>query len=188
MGWPECYSKRIINREKCGQTYPKSSPQENESLIFEMENMTSQQAEFSHFVTAQESIYVRVLQELAEGQKITHWMWYIFPQFRGLGRSLMSDRYAIHSLGQAKRYLAHEILGARLVECTSLVLRVQGRSAIEIFGGIDALKFRSSITLFSLCAPSGNVFEQAMAKYFDGKPDGITLKLLGIDSRNLVPE
>jgi uncharacterized protein (DUF1810 family) len=135
--------------------------------------------EFSHFVDAQAPVYDQVLRELAAGRKYSHWMWFIFPQLRGLGCSRMSEQYAIDSLAQAQRYLAHPLLGPRLNECTVLVLRVQGRTVYDIFGGVDTLKFHSSVTLFSLCGPSESAFTRAIAKYFAGTADANTLRLLG---------
>jgi len=137
--------------------------------------------EFGHFVDAQAPVYDQVLRELAAGCKQSHWMWFIFPQLRGLGRSPMSERYAIDSLAQARRYLAHPVLGPRLRECTALVLNVQGKAADEILGGVDALKFRSSVTLFSLCDIPNGVFAQAIEKFFAGSPDTHTLRLLARD-------
>ncbi len=140
----------------------------------------NQPDEFSHFVDAQALVYDQVLRELARGCKYSHWMWFIFPQLRGLGHSWMSERYAIESLAQARRYLAHPLLGSRLTECTSLALNVQERTADHIFGGVDTLKFRSCVTLFSLCDTSQNVFAQALHKYFAGRPDANTLRLLDL--------
>lgn len=137
-----------------------------------------QPQEFNRFIHAQSRVYDRVLRELAAGRKTTHWMWFIFPQLRGLGYSVMARRYAIVSLKQACRYLAHDVLGERLRQCTALVLQVPEKNFGDVFGGVDTLKFRSCITLFSLCAPSQSVFDQALAKYFAGKPDENTLRLL----------
>jgi uncharacterized protein (DUF1810 family) len=134
--------------------------------------------EFSHFLVAQEPIYDRALAELRAGEKQSHWMWFIFPQLRGLGRSSMSTRYAIDSLAQAERYLAHPLLGLRLRECTRLMLELGGRPADAIFGPVDCMKFHSSLTLFSLCSPATRVFADALAKYFNHAPDRSTLALL----------
>lgn len=139
----------------------------------------TQPDEFMHFVDAQAPVYDAVLQELAGGCKYSHWMWFIFPQLRGLGYSSMSQRYAIDSLAQAQRYLAHSLLGPRLIECTELVLHAEGRTADRIFGGVDTLKFHSCITLFSLCDHSDTAFTKAITKYFAGRPDANTLRLLG---------
>jgi uncharacterized protein (DUF1810 family) len=143
--------------------------------------MKDASVEFDHFVRAQAPVYEQVLRELAAGCKDSHWMWFIFPQLRGLGYSMTSQRYAIESLGQARRYLEHSLLGPRLRECTELVLHIQGRTAEDIFGDPDWMKFRSSMTLFSLCLPPDSVFARAIDKYFAGKNDGRTLKLLGMD-------
>jgi uncharacterized protein (DUF1810 family) len=136
--------------------------------------------EFDHFVIAQDPVYDRVVRELRQGRKTSHWIWYIFPQLGGLGRSEMSDRYALDSAQTAKRYLEHAVLGARLLECTQLVLDVQDRTAEEIFGSPDWMKFRSSMTLFCLCGPAGSLFDLAIDKYFAGKKDSRTLDLLGM--------
>lgn len=143
--------------------------------------------EFAHFVEAQKAVYDRVIRELAEGRKRSHWMWFVFPQLQGLGFSAMSARYAIESLEQARRYRAHELLGTRLMECTKLVLDLQGKTAQDIFGAIDTLKFRSCMTLFSLCSPAGSVFALAIDKYFAGVPDAKTLKLLNVDDGTVDP-
>jgi uncharacterized protein (DUF1810 family) len=140
---------------------------------------TKQLDEFSHFVDAQAPVYGQVLRELAAGCKCSHWMWFIFPQLHGLGYSSMSQRYAIDSLAQAQRYLAHSLLGQRLIECTALVLHAQGRTADDMFGGVDTQKFHSCITLFSLCDHSDSPFASAIGKYFGGRADTNTLRLLG---------
>jgi uncharacterized protein (DUF1810 family) len=106
-------------------------------------------------------------------------MWFIFPQLRGLGHSYNAEYFGIASLAEACAYLEHPVLGARLIECTEAVNAVEGRSAEAIFGGIDAVKFRSSMTLVSAAAPGQAVFEAALKKYFSGQPDRLTLELLG---------
>jgi uncharacterized protein (DUF1810 family) len=136
--------------------------------------------DLEHFVIAQDPVYERVVRELRQGRKKTHWIWYIFPQLGGLGHSEMSDRYAIDSVQTAKRYLEHAVLGPRLLECTQAVLDVGDRTAEEIFGSPDWMKFRSSMTLFSLCGPAGSLFDRAIDKYFAGKKDSRTLDLLGM--------
>ncbi len=129
------------------------------------------------FVQAQDPVFGRVLEELRAGQKRSHWMWFIFPQIAGLGRSPIAHHYAIASRGEAEAYVAHAVLGPRLVQCTHLVLSVQGRSVHEIFGSPDDLKFHSSMTLFA--AISGqSVFKDALARWFGGCPDRLTLPLL----------
>jgi uncharacterized protein (DUF1810 family) len=130
------------------------------------------------FVIAQAPLFKRVLSELKEGVKMGHWMWFIFPQIRGLGRSPISIEYAISGIEEAQAYLQHPVLGPRLEECTRLVLFVEGRSALEIFGSPDDVKFRSSMTLFAKAAANGDTFERALQKYFDGVPDRLTLDRL----------
>jgi trans-aconitate 2-methyltransferase len=131
------------------------------------------------FVEAQEGVYGHALSEVRRGRKNTHWMWYIFPQLVGLGSSAASKRFAIRSLEQAEAYLAHPVLGPRLVECCEAALAVEGRSACEIFGCPDEMKLRSCATLFACVSPPGSVFEKVLAKYFRGEPDEKTLRLLG---------
>jgi uncharacterized protein (DUF1810 family) len=130
------------------------------------------------FVEAQEPVYDSVLQELRAGQKRSHWMWYVFPQVRGLGVTSMSQRYAIGSLEEAAAYSEHPILGLRLRECTRLVMDVEGRSAEQIFGHPDNLKFRSCMTLFERSATDNAIFRDALLKYFGGQPDQLTLDIL----------
>lgn len=129
------------------------------------------------FVEAQAPVIDDVKAELKSGQKRTHWMWYIFPQIEGLGRSEMAQRYAISSRGEAKAYLDHPILGPRLRECTGLVNRIEDRSATDIFGSPDDLKFRSSMTLFDAVATDPTPFRMALEEYFDS-PDPKTLEFL----------
>ena len=130
------------------------------------------------FLSAQAPTYDTVLAELRAGRKSSHWIWFIFPQIAGLGRSGTAQQFAIGSLDEAKAYLQHPTLGPRLRECTQLVLDVEGRSAEEIFGYPDHLKFRSCMTLFLTAAPDNALFNAALLKYFDGKPDQLTLDLL----------
>lgn len=127
------------------------------------------------FVNAQDAVYEDVLSELRSGRKTGHWMWFIFPQLKGLGRSSTAREFGIASRGEARAYLAHPVLGPRLVECTRLVNLIENRAAEEIFGHIDTLKFRSSATLFAEVADDPAVFEEALRKYFDGHPDPLTL-------------
>jgi uncharacterized protein (DUF1810 family) len=129
------------------------------------------------FLTAQAAVYDTVLAELRAGRKQTHWMWFIFPQLSALGRSPTAKFYGLEGLEEARAYLAHEVLGARLVECTGLVNAVAGRSAHEIFGSPDDVKFRSCVTLFQL-AGGGNVFEEALRKYYGGVGDEMTVRLV----------
>jgi uncharacterized protein (DUF1810 family) len=127
------------------------------------------------FVEAQERLYPEVCAELRRGRKSSHWMWFVFPQIRGLGHSPMAQRFAIASLAEARAYLGHPVLGPRLRECTQLVIDVEGRTALEIFGSPDDIKFRSSMTLFSLAAPDEPLFKTALTKYFSAGPDPETL-------------
>lgn len=129
------------------------------------------------FVVAQQPVYPDVLAELQAGAKRSHWMWFIFPQIRGLGRSPISMEYAISALDEARAYLQHAILGPRLKECTKLVLDVEARSAAEIFGSPDDMKFRSCMTLFSQVSDD-DIFSKALQKYFAGVPDQLTLDRL----------
>ena len=129
------------------------------------------------FVEAQDPIYDRVLSELRSGRKKSHWMWFIFPQIMGLGRSDLAEKFSILDQEEAEAYLDHQILGPRLQECTKLVLRADARSIAEIFGHPDDLKFRSSMTLFDFAVP-GTVFGQALKKFFDGRGDQATLAIL----------
>ena len=130
------------------------------------------------FVDAQQPVYETVLAELRAGRKRSHWMWFIFPQIAGLGRSTTSQRYAIASLDEAVAYLAHPALGPRLRECSALVARIEGRSITEILGRPDDLKFRSSMTLFARAAPDEPIFAACLRKYFSGEPDPETLARL----------
>ena len=130
------------------------------------------------FVDAQDKVYDRILSELRRGSKDGHWMWFVFPQIKGLGSSWMSQMYAISSRAEAEAYLAHPVLGPRLSECTGLVNAVEGRSIEQIFGAIDALKFRSSMTLFHEAGDTGGVFSAALNKYFGGSRDALTLDAL----------
>ncbi len=130
------------------------------------------------FVDAQDRIYPHVLAELRSGRKTRHWMWFVFPQVAGLGRSATAQRFAIASRDEAQAYLRHPVLGPRLRECTLLVNQAEGRSVEAIFGYPDDLKFRSSMTLFSQVAEDKTVFLAALDKYFGGEPDHRTLQLL----------
>lgn len=145
--------------------------------------MSGDRYDLARFVEAQARCYPRVLEELAAGEKRSHWMWFIFPQLRGLGVSATARRFGLSGLGEARAYLAHPLLGARLRECTRMVLAVEGRTAHEIFGSPDDLKLRSSLTLFAQAAgpapdPESRVFGAALAQYCRGEPDPRTLELL----------
>jgi uncharacterized protein (DUF1810 family) len=134
--------------------------------------------DLQRFLDVQEGVYTRVLSELRDGEKRSHWICYVFPQIQGLGHSSMARRYAISSLDEAKAYLNHPILGMRLRECTRITTSLVGRSIDEIFGFPDDLKFRSSMTLFAKAAAGDEVFTEALAKYFAGEMDSLTLERL----------
>ena len=138
----------------------------------------AQTTEFDPFVTAQAPIFGQVVRELAEGRKESHWMWFIFPQLRGLGHSAMAERFALDSVAQAERYLFHVVLGPRLVQCTRLVLAIPDPDPQAIFGYPDWMKFRSSMTLFAQCPHGSDPFREAIARCFAGTPDDATLRLL----------
>jgi uncharacterized protein (DUF1810 family) len=130
------------------------------------------------FVDAQAPIYDQALAELRAGQKQSHWMWFVFPQIASLGQSATSRAYAIQSLDEARAYLAHPVLGVRYRECCQAVMNVRGKSARDIFGAPDDLKFCSSLTLFAEAAPDEVLFYNLLEKYFDGDADEATLELL----------
>jgi uncharacterized protein (DUF1810 family) len=134
--------------------------------------------DLQRFVAAQDPVMERVRTELRAGRKASHWMWFVFPQIAGLGSSPMARRFAIASLDEARAYLAHPVLGPRLRECTQLVTVVEGRSAAQIFGYPDDLKFRSSLTLFARAAEDNGVFLAALQKYFPAGLDPATLARL----------
>jgi uncharacterized protein (DUF1810 family) len=134
--------------------------------------------DLQRFVDAQNSVYDRVSSELREGRKRSHWIWFIFPQIRGLGSSPMARKFAVSSLAEATAYLAHPILGPRLAECTELVNLVEGRPIEQIFDYPDDLKFRSSMTLFAHATSDNQLFLDAVRKYFEGEFDPATLKRL----------
>lgn len=130
------------------------------------------------FVLAQRNVYSQALSEIIRGRKTSHWMWFIFPQVKGLGRSYESQLYGIGDLSEARAYLAHEVLGNRLRECVSALLRIENRTALEIFGPIDEMKLRSSLTLFNAASEEA-IFDQAIDRYFNGQTDDLTLGILG---------
>ena len=135
--------------------------------------------DLNRFISAQEGVYDRALNELRGGLKRSHWMWYIFPQIEGLGNSPTTRQYSVKSLEEARQYLAHPVLGARLVECAEAVLAVQGQSASDIFGHPDDWKLQSSMTLFKLVSGPRSVFESVLDKYYQGKQDSRTLQIVG---------
>ena len=141
--------------------------------------------DLSRFLRAQEGDYEQVVSEIRSGRKRSHWMWYVFPQIEGLGFSPLSKRYSIKSLGEARAYLAHPVLGPRLLECAEAVVSLEGRSATEVFGSPDDMKLRSCATLFACVSPPGSVFDRLLGKYYRRLRDAKTLQLLGIDAAGL---
>ena len=135
--------------------------------------------DLQRFVDAQAPVYEQALDELRAGRKTSHWMWFVFPQLRGLGHSATARHFGIASLDEARAYLQHPLLGPRLEACTRALIGIDGRSATEILGSPDDLKFRSCMTLFHCAAPENPIFDAALRKYFDGEPDRRTLALLG---------
>ncbi len=137
--------------------------------------------DLERFVAAQDAgaTYARVVDELRRGHKLSHWMWFVFPQITGLGRSTTSRHYAISSLEEARAYLVHPILGPRLVACSTILATSAGLGASQVLGATDALKLRSSMTLFLRAAPSEPVFQQVLDRHFGGQPDDATDDLLG---------
>lgn len=130
------------------------------------------------FLDAQKNVIASVLSQLKQGRKCGHWIWFIFPQLKGLGHSSNSEFYGISSLQEARVYLQHPILGPRLRTCTELVNAIEGSSIEHVFGEVDAMKFRSSMTLFAEAAPQDQIFTEALTKYFEGDPDQLTLSRL----------
>jgi uncharacterized protein (DUF1810 family) len=134
--------------------------------------------DLQRFVKAQDPVYDEVLAELRNGCKTSHWMWFIFPQIRGLGHSHMAIKFGIGSREESEAYLTHPILGPRLKECSQLVTQVEGRSIHQILGSPDDMKFKSSMTLFATIAPHEHIFSEALEKYFGGELDRLTLERL----------
>ena len=130
------------------------------------------------FVKAQELAYPIALQDIKKGKKRSHWMWYIFPQLRGLGTSTMAHKYGIVDIGEAKAYLEHPVLSARLYELCGELLKHKDKSAYDIFGDIDAMKLKSSMTLFALTSKEHTIFDEVLECFFDGERDATTLKLI----------
>ena len=141
--------------------------------------MTDDEFQLQRFVLAQDEAdtYQRVVQELQKARKQSHWMWFVFPQIAGLGRSPMAQWYAISGLLEARAYLAHPVLGPRLLECANLLTAINDASAVDIFGPVDAQKLHSSMTLFARAAADPRLFDQVLERYYDG-PDERTLQLL----------
>jgi len=140
--------------------------------------MNARPYDLQRFIDAQDNVFEQVMRELHSGRKVSHWMWFVFPQLAGLGSSPTARFYAIGSLEEAQAYLHHPLLGERLLACTRLTLACEQGSARELFGSVDALKFRSSMTLFAFVAGSGSAFQQAIDKFFAGVPDHMTLDIL----------
>jgi len=140
--------------------------------------MSDDPYDLDRFVRAQAGHYMDALDEVRSGRKRSHWMWFVFPQLEGLGSSDLARNYAITGAAEAQAYLAHPVLGPRLRECCEAVFGVEGRTAREIFGGIDEMKLRSCVTLFASVSPPGSLFEAVLEKFFAGRPDPRTLDLL----------
>ncbi len=138
--------------------------------------MSADQFDLRRFISAQDPVIERVLDELRAGRKASHWMWFVFPQIQGLGASAMAQRYALASGQEARAYHEHPVLGVRLRECTRLVLQIEGRTVEQIFGYPDHLKFHSCMTLFAQVKPELPIYRTALEKYFGGKPDARTLQ------------
>jgi uncharacterized protein (DUF1810 family) len=138
--------------------------------------------DLQRFVDAQESggTYAAALAELRRGRKVSHWMWFVFPQLEGLGRSPTARRFAIRSLAEARAYADHPVLGPRLLECAEAVSAAPGATAEQVMGEVDAVKLRSSMTLFARAAPEHPQFAAVLDRFFGGRPDGETDRLLGI--------
>lgn len=139
--------------------------------------------DLERFVAAQDAVIGRVFKELEQGRKTSHWMWFVFPQIAGLGSSAMAQRYAIASMEEARAYLAHPLLGARLRRCVHLLIDLKGRSAHAIFGSPDDRKLHSSLTLFAQAAPGDSLYAQALDRFFEGRQDPATLALLQAQAR-----
>jgi uncharacterized protein (DUF1810 family) len=139
--------------------------------------------DLARFTHAQDGVFADVLAELRGGQKLTHWMWFIFPQIAGLGDSSTTKYYAIKSIDEARQYLSHRVLGPRLLTCAETVLAIRGRSVSDLFGYPDNLKLRSSMTLFACVAGPASVFDRVLDQHFGGERDTRTLELLGKPSR-----
>ena len=132
------------------------------------------------FLDAQRGDYAAALAEVRRGRKTSHWMWYIFPQIAGLGQSSTARYYSIRDLEEAREYYAHPVLGQRLREISGALLVLRGSDPVAVFGGIDSMKLKSSMTLFSLAAPDDPVFQQVLDKYYGGEQDALTLRILGL--------
>ena len=132
------------------------------------------------FLDAQRGDYAAALAEVRRGRKTSHWMWYIFPQIAGLGQSSTARYYSIRDLEEAREYYAHPVLGQRLREISGALLELRGSDPVAVFGGIDSMKLKSSMTLFAVAAPEDPVFQQVLDKYYGGEQDALTLRILGV--------
>jgi uncharacterized protein (DUF1810 family) len=140
--------------------------------------MSTSGDDLDRFVRAQARVYRQALRELEAGRKETHWMWFVLPQLRGLGQSHMAVEYGIADLGEAVAYAAHPVLGLRLRACVSAALAHRDAGAVAVFGAVDAMKFRSCLTLFAEAVPEESCFREALEAFYGAEPDGITLGLL----------
>ena len=132
------------------------------------------------FLDAQRGDYAAALAEVRRGRKNSHWMWYIFPQIAGLGQSSTARYYSIRDLEEAREYYAHPVLGQRLREISGVLLELRGSDPVAVFGGIDSMKLKSSMTLFAMAAPDDPIFQQVLDKYYGGEQDALTLRILGM--------
>lgn len=132
------------------------------------------------FLDAQRGDYAAALAEVRRGRKTSHWMWYIFPQIAGLGQSSTARYYSIRDLEEAREYYAHPVLGQRLREISGVLLELRGSDPVAVFGGIDSMKLKSSMTLFAVAAPDDPLFQQVLDKYYSGQQDALTLRILGL--------
>ena len=132
------------------------------------------------FLNAQQGDYAAALAEVRRGRKTSHWMWYIFPQIAGLGQSSTARYYSIRDLEEAREYYAHPVLGQRLREISGVLLELRGSDPVAVFGGIDSMKLKSSMTLFAVAAPDDPLFQQVLNKYYGGEQDVLTLRILGV--------
>ena len=132
------------------------------------------------FLNAQRGDYAAALAEVRRGRKTSHWMWYIFPQIAGLGQSSTARYYSIRDLEEAREYYSHPVLGQRLREISGVLLELRGSDPVAVFGGIDSMKLKSSMTLFAVAAPDDPLFQQVLDKYYGGEQDALTLRILGL--------
>ncbi|MGN8051178.1 DUF1810 domain-containing protein [Curtobacterium sp. 22159] len=143
--------------------------------------MSTDQYDLDRFVRAQDGVHDTALAELRRGRKSSHWMWFVFPQLVGLGRSTTAQRYAISGLGEARAYLGHPVLGPRLHEASAAAADAPARTVDDLLGGIDAVKLRSSMTLFARAAADAAPFRAVLDRWYDGEEDATTVRLLGLD-------